>query len=415
MLNSKFAVMQARWLMIILMAHVLLWIVLKPPVPHSDDRVYVEEGLRFMQEDYHLSESPKSHRFMVIIPVTWWISLLGNHPFVVSLWPLQCTLLTIAGVFLLLRSYPQWAFLSSALIAFNVIQLIYSSVAFPDAVVSLFAFMTVACVAMRHEKTQGLGLLAALLLIIGFFAKQIILFILPFLIYVFYTDWKQNKPMIFWKQFTAAVMVLTGVVLCFSYLFTGELLFLAHAVEEHHNRVFVNLTASELFRRLTIAPLEFLFWQVGYWPLLLTAWPAFFLHDNRLNFWKSYALILLVTLWTGTTSFNQWSPVPLLDRMWMMWIVPLGILAGYTLKALVRQQLEKKIKLVFYAMFIVSALASLIIVHSTRAQLFLFFGVMFFTAEKFIYHQFGYRIASFTVLLPFAVLVLWFAVQNSHW
>jgi hypothetical protein len=407
--------MQVRWLVIILMVHVLLWIGLKPPVPHSDDRVYVEEGFRLLQPDYHLSESPKSHRFVVIIPVAFWVLLLGNHPFAVSLWPLQCTLLTIAGVFLFLRSYPQWAMLASAMIALNVIQLIYSSVAFPDAVVSLFAFMTVACVALRHEKTQGLGLLAALLLIIGFFAKQIILFILPFLIYVFYTDWKQNRPLVFWKQLTAAGVILTGVVLFFSHLFTGELLFLAHAVEEHHNRVFVNLTASELFRRLTTEPLKFLFWQVGYWPLLLTAWPAFFLHDSRLNFWKTYALILMVTLWAGTTSFHQWSPVPLLDRMWMMWIVPLSILSGYTLMALVRQQLEKKIRLVFYALFIVSALASLIIVHSTRAQLFLFFAVVFFTAERFIYHHFGYRTATLMVLLPFLVLVLWFAVQNSHW
>lgn len=311
----KFAVMNLRWLSAVLIIHILLWFLLKPPVPHSDDLVYVEEGLRMATPDYTISESPKSHRLLVIVPVTVFVKLFGNSPFVVSLWPLLCSLMTIAGVFFMLRKNPSVAMVASFLISCNIIQVIYSTVAFPDAVVSLFAFIAIAMVQFRHQNNSWIALMTAVTILAGFFAKQIMLLILPFISFISWEDIRRKTNLLFWKRFYASSAVIVMAVLLVSKGLTGQWFFLIQSVEEYHNDVFVNLSTKELLYRLTAEPLIFLFSQAGYWPLLLMAWPAFFLKDEMLNFWKKYAISLLMLLWFGTTSFHRWAPLPLLDRM----------------------------------------------------------------------------------------------------
>ncbi len=340
------------------MMHVLLWLLLKPPVPHSDDKVYVDEGLRMVRGEYSLSESPKSHRLLVIVPVTVFVKLLGNSPFVISLWPLLCSLMTIAGVFLLFRRKLYIALPASLFISCNIIQVIYSTVAFPDAVVSLFAFMAIALLHLRYENNLQIAVLTAAALLAGFFAKQIVLLIVPFIVITSWEDIRRKINLLFWKTFYAASLMAVVAVLLISKGLTGQWFFLIQAIEQHHNDVFVNLSSGELLYRLTAEPLVFLFSQAGYWPLLLMAWPAFFVRDEKLDFWKKYAVTLFVLLWFGTTSFHRWAPLPLLDRMWMMMIVPLSIMAACSLHAFMRIKLSPKIRVMFYGLFIISALAA---------------------------------------------------------
>lgn len=411
----KFAVMNLRWLTAVLIIHVLLWLALKPPVPHSDDKVYVEEGIRMTSSGYTISESPKSHRLLVIVPVTVFVKLFGHSPFVISLWPLLCSLLTIAGVFLLLRKNLLTALTSSLFISCNIIQVIYSTVAFPDAVVSLFAFMAIALIQQRQQHKIGIAFIAATTIVAGFFAKQIILLVIPFIIFIFREDSRNKMNAPFWKRFFAWLLFWGMAVLMVSKGLTGQWFFLIQSVEEHHNDVFVSLTSAELLSRLTIEPMVFIFSQTGYWPLLLMAWPAYFLKEELLDFWKRYAIILVLLLWFGTTSFQRWAPLPLLDRMWMMMVVPLSILASYSIMALLQNRLNKKIKTIFYSLFLLSAAAAFPSFHFSRTLLFLAFPLFFLMAEKRRIIKAGTENTLMVAMLPYIFLVIWFTVKNSNW
>lgn len=411
----KFAVMNLRWLTAVLIIHALLWLLLKPPVPHSDDLVYVEEGQRMTTPDYTLSESPKSHRLLVIVPIALFVKMLGHSPFVISLWPLLCSLMTITGVFLLLRKNLAVALTACVFIACNIIQVIYSTVAFPDAVVSLFAFMSVAFVGLRQHNSSWMALMTALIIMAGFFAKQIILLVVPFIVFISCVDFRKKTNQAFWKTFYASSSALAFVVLTASKLLTGKWFFLIQSVEKHHNDVFVKLPVQELFYRFTAEPVVFLFSHAGYWPLLLMAWPAFFINEARLNFWKKHAVFLFSLLWFGTTSFQRWAPLPLLDRMWMMMIVPLSIMAAYSLRALLQNSFSPKIKLVFYSLFIISALVAFPAFHLSRSLMLLMFPAGFFIAERWARNKQGKENAVITAMLPYVFLVIWFAVKNSNW
>lgn len=407
--------MNLRWLAAVLIIHVLLWLLLKPPVPHSDDLVYVEEGFRMASPDYTISESPKSHRFLVIIPVAVFVKLFGYSPFIVSLWPLLCSLMTIAGVYLLFRKNLSVALPASLIISCNIIQVIYSTVAFPDAVVSLFAFMAIALMHFRHQINSWVAFVTVAIILAGFFAKQIMLLIIPFIVFASREDISRKRNRLYWKRFYVASLLAVITVLLVSKGLTGQWFFLIQSVEVYHNDVFVSLTAQELLYRLTAEPMVFLFSQAGYWPLLLMAWPAFFLKEGTLSSWKKYAAILFVLLWFGTTSFNRWAPLPLIDRMWMMMIVPLSIMAAYSMNAFLQKKLSPKIRVMFYGMFIVSAFVAFPVFQLTRSLMLLMFAVGFFIAEKRETNKSGKDISMIAAMLPSVILVIWFVLKNSNW
>jgi len=403
-------------LVCILVTHTVLWLGLKPATPHSDDLNYVEEGDRIFSSDYTLSESPKSQRFTVIIPVKTFRLLLGSSPYATSLWPLLCSLLTIAAVFLLLwPANPQVAGSASLLLTFNIEQIIYASVAFPDVVVSLFACMAAALLSLRNDNNQWLPFWIVLILLTGFFAKQIILFILPFFVYTLINDYRNSNYKKFGVRFSLYSIGAAGILLAGSKWLTHDFLFLLHSVEKNHNDVFVNLSASELFYRLSIEPVIYLFQQLGYWPLILYAAPAFLIKDEKLLFWKQYLVFLVLMLWLFTTSFRYWAPLPLLSRMWMMTLLPLVILSAYSLHSFLKDNRNKTGLLIFLFLCLISVAVSLYFISPVRAWLFFSYlcGVL---AGKWVYnYKKDYLVASGLQWLPYVLTGIWFVIQNSNW
>lgn len=66
-------------------------------------------------------------------------------------------------------------------------------------------------------------------------------------------------------------------------------------------------------------------------------------------------------------------------------------------------------------MFIISAFVAFPAFHLTRSLMLLMFPLFFFIAEKWVIHRTGKANAVITVLLPYVLLVIWFAVKNSNW
>jgi hypothetical protein len=239
--------------------------------------------------------------------------------------------------------------------------------------------------------------------------------VIPFVVFISLEDIRKKMNVPFWKRFFASFTVLFVAVLAFSKQITGQWFFLLRSVEQHHNDVFVNPKAQELLTRLTVEPLAFLFSQTGYWPLLLMAWPAFFMKNENLNYWKKYVFLLFLLLWFGTTSFQRWAPLPLLDRMWMMMVVPLSIMASHSIWALLQNRFSLKIKSAFYLAFIISAMMALPVFHFWRMLLFLMFPFFILLAEKRMIIKSGTLANLLMVLLPYVILAMWFTGNNSNW
>jgi len=420
----------------LLFIHVGFWFILKPAPPFSDDKVYAINAESMVDGHYQLLESPKNHRLTVIAPTALFIKLFGESPFIVSLWTLLCSLITIACLFLFLSKYStiEVAFTSSFLIACNNLQIIYSVALFPDVIVALFAFLVIELIyTSRIENSSNLITIigATVYFYIGFLAKEIILIILPFIVFLFISDWIKKINKTFWIKFFIS-FISGGVILNAIYYFaTGDANFIYHCINKNHNEVFAIFTNEELIKRFTYQPLIFLFQSVGY-SILLLFFIGYFLskvgvtNQNKYNqkpgaplikFFSIYFLILLATYWWMPTSFNHLSPILLFgfERMWMLLLIPLAIIAANLLVEAIEGEGRKKLLLIT-AIFFIAALISVILSSYNRAFMFLLFSVFsifsILLKEKTNLNK---QIILSVLLIPVFFVALYFAYQNSNW
>lgn len=438
----------------LLFIHVALWFILKPAPPFSDDKVYALNAETMVEGHYHLLDSPKNHRLTVIAPTALFIKLFGENPYTVSLWTLLCSLATIVFLFLFLSKYSSFeiAFTASFLLACNNLQIIYSAALFPDVIVALFAFLVIERIytsrITNSAKTRTI-IEATVFFYIGFLAKEIILILLPFILFLFISDWMKKINRTFWIMFFIS-LILGGVILNAIYYFsTGDVNFIYHCINKNHNEVFALFSNDELIRRFTYQPLIFLFQSVGY-SILLFFFISYFIskvgHANPdqhafdhqsstqqflspdkkskplthplIKFFSVYFFTLLATYWWMPTSFNHLSPILLFgfERMWMMLLIPLAIVSAFAINKALDEENSRKGLLIISTIFALAANACVTLHSYNRAMMFLLFTFSSITAiilkEK---TNLGKRIILSILLLPVFLTALYFTLQNSGW
>ena len=114
------------------------------------------------------------------------------------------------------------------------------------------------------------------------------------------------------------------------------------SVEGTHNvsvqASFIAKSSAKVLDRLTLGPARFLVEQLGYGHLVLLAVPAL-VHMVRplrglpsgVRYWASYATVVLLCFWFGTTSLRSYNPLPISPRFLMPLLAPLSIVGGVTL------------------------------------------------------------------------------------
>ncbi len=402
-----------------LILHASCWYLLKPPAPHSDDLVYVQVAESIADGSYELNESPKNHRFTVILPALFFMKVFGNNPFAISLWSLLCSMATIVALYYFLhRVNAAIAILSCLLLSLNIIQVIHSTVLFPDIIVSLFIFLVVIMIFEGRNNLSGkFPFLAALFFLIGFFAKEIMLLLIPFILYMTVADLKKGESKLFWKRFYLWMISVFFLLITGFYLITGDFLFILHSVENNHNTVFVpELSNSDLLKRLTIEPLVFLFSLPGYVFLILFALISFSakIPDN-LKEWKYYLLILTATFWWATTSVNYWAPVLLYDRMWMPLIVPLCVMSAIALHAFFENQKTGITQIVFTGVFLISGILYAFCNSEKLSLMFFLYALLpvIFKWKK-NYFEKNKSLRLLFLLLPYSITLFYFILKNTN-
>ena len=424
-------------LFILLFIHVAFWFILKPTAPFSDDKVYALTAKTMVDGHYQLSESPKNHRLTVIAPTALFIKLFGENPFVVSLWTLICSLLTITCLFLFLSRFASLhiAFTASFLIACNNLQIIYSVALFPDVIVALFAFLVIERIyTSRAANTAKAWTIieAAVFFYIGFLAKEIIIIILPFIFFLFISDMIKKINRIFWIKFFIC-LISGGLILNDIYfMLTGDMNFIYHCINKNHNEVFALFSNDELIKRFTYQPLIFLFQSVGYSILLLYLISHFIAKvmiknpekiilspkPSLIRFFTAYFFILLATYWWMPTSFNHLSPILLFgfERMWMMLLIPLAIIAAHIIIKALDEEDSRKGFLIISTVFALAANACVSLTYYSRAMMFLLFT--FSSLAVIILKEntrLNKQILLGILLFPSFIIALYFCWQNSNW
>src|SRR6187549_3581446 len=85
-------VSRSVFILLLLLVHASLWFLFKPIAPGTDDLVYTWNAEMMAKGEYQLTDSPKNHRLTIIAPVALLIKVFGASPYVISLWPLLCSL-----------------------------------------------------------------------------------------------------------------------------------------------------------------------------------------------------------------------------------------------------------------------------------------------------------------------------------
>jgi len=396
-----------------LLIHTLLWIGLGASTPTTDDLCYLNDAKKISTGSYEFNESPKSQRLGMIWPTFLIIHIFGDSPTAIVLFPFIFSLFTIFILHKMFGNQGPINFVAIILLACNTTQLTFSNALFPDLILASIMLFICYIFWKRESSSKWTPILAGILLVTGFFIKQLIVIIVPYLFFLIAKDLFESKSLSFHLRFIFTTISLSLPILLLLEYLKGDWMFMISAVELHHNQVFANLKGIELIRRLTLEPLIFLNATSGFWPLLLLAIPALIQKsiNGMMREIKWYTVYLFVFMWIGTTSLESYAPILLLDRMWMPLIALLCYWAAQTIANPVNEQ---KWQMPFiWLSFIASAAISLSKSEEGLAAFYIItpLAITLTRNYKEILPE-KYNLIHWLAVTPFLLLAIWFVWSN---
>lgn len=336
-------------LLVALLCHVGLYLSLHGNFEFDRDAPhYARIAHELEQGTFELAPHPFSQRFGVTFPTAISYRLFGVNPISTTLWPLLCSLASIVIVFTATARFfgGRTAAIAAVLLTFNVVEARYASRLVPDLIVSTLMLATAALVhAGRYSDSRTRQLLTgaatALTLSLAVLAKETAIWIVPFLVLMMVGDLVRRRSRYMWAAVAVCGLLWMGVILFAYDQATGDALYRLSGIETTHNArswSFHGKSHAEYLERLTIGPARFFLEQPGFFLLMALALPAGLnvLRSARnlppgVRYWGGYLLTLFVVFWFGTTSFQFYNPLPLVERFLIALLPPLAILAAVTL------------------------------------------------------------------------------------
>ncbi|MGQ0827685.1 MAG: ArnT family glycosyltransferase [Bacteroidota bacterium] len=402
---------------LLLSIHITGWFLLKPVWPFSDDYCYCSRANDFLQGQFNLTYSQFQNRFGVYLPASAIFYFLGINPYTISLWPLIVSLLTISVVFIIVDKIANTpiAFISSFLIATNILQLTYAISLFPDLIVSFYCIAAILILyyGRQHENRDiRYPILFNIIVLIGFFTKETILLLAPFFLIVLVYDLYQKQNRLFWKRTLVFGVITILVQSLIYYSITGDVFHRIRSLIDFNSNGFLD-EKSKLYIQSKYSSniFKWISGELGYVFIAIMAVFSFFtLKRKAVNEFHFYITIyILVLLLEFITLFHieKYTALFMLNRMWMLIIAPLSIVAAYLI-----YKAEDK----FY-IFLIAAFAGLCsygfyAISLNRGLLF----VLFLIAAVISYYL-KYRTKTFNLLLlmPFMILFVYFIYSNSNY
>jgi 4-amino-4-deoxy-L-arabinose transferase-like glycosyltransferase len=405
----------------------MCWFAIKPIFPKSDPLVYFTFAKRILNHEYVFSHSVQSHRYGVFIPQAIFINLFGENPYVINLWTLLCSITTIFILYCFLLKYINRiiAVISGVLLSVNLIQIIYSSVVFPDIIVSLFALCCVYFIYRGRQEQQSWlknSLFFIMCFAFGFTAKESIGLVLPFVAFIFWKDWRKNNFLDFQKSSIMFLILFLLSVFVISKIITDDFIFFYKSYSYYTLYLPIH-NFTDFLKQISYEQIIWFNSQLGYIFIFIFSIPAFIngiIKKDRFSspesFISLYLIILFLSLWCGSISVFHLGYIPLVDRRWMTLIAPLCILSAISIhKIILNSSSRRSLYFLVSAFFVIGVLNS-VEVSIIRGALFFVFAATLF-AQDIIGKKIkdNYRIRTALILLPFFILAIQFLKTNSNY
>jgi len=303
------------------------------------------------------------NRIGTYLPVAIAIKLFGFDGYLLT-WVTVCELvLLLACVYLALWKYNKGvALLACALLGFSPAFLELSGTLYGDVMTALTSNLCILWIwRMRHvapHSNQIFGgiMLAALWYYALLTKESALYFLLP--IFIFFIEDKRNGRLkTFWNTAIFTGIAIGVSVLLIYQLKTGNALHRLSAIEFGPNINIDNYSRSSwtvLLTRVTVLPLKFMIEVFTFFMVFLPGvMQALSKSENaQESFFKKYMVSLCVMWWLGTQSFRTWSPILLIDRLWLPLLVPMAINAAHVLWNL-KQGKQKRYATIPIGIFII--------------------------------------------------------------
>jgi len=318
---------------------VLVWLYLPQAYIASDPWAYSSRAYSIMENLDFGKGHVFDHRIGLTIPVaiiyklfgisittTNLIALLSVITIFITIWvALPDNKSRTIGLFLALTSVPL---------------LKASSALFPDIVATAFMGISSLLLFNRHKYLSyrywiifPLG--AMLFLFWAFLAKLSAYWVLPLWIIYIIKDLRSKDFLVFKYFYTPAILfglILGTAYLYFSYITWGSALARLESVQSLtgvHLWAAEHMSTWDMFKRLTVLPIILFLKEYYIIPLLVLISP--WVIPKQLWGWIFYLLFCVGFFWFGSTSFTQYEPMPLFDRMVLPALPAIYILAAYVI------------------------------------------------------------------------------------
>jgi hypothetical protein len=326
---------------LIILVHLLVWFILKPAWPFSDDYCYASHASHLTDGSFHLSHDAFQSRFGVYFPTSFFFYCFGINPYTISLWPLIASLLTITIVYILILKIADesTALISSFLLSMNTLQILYSTALFPDIFIGLYSIAIILLLYYGKEikpNKKTIPLLFVLFIFIGILTKETIFLTFPFITLIAITDLLKKRCSIFWKR----TLIYTGIfsVLFFAsfYFLTGDAFFKIRILFSGSSALYSDSMHQFMLANYSHNILKWLNNELGLIFILLYSLSILLTikkYDlqNFKVFMSVYSFSLLLFL--GILFYtDKYGVLFMMDRVWLITITPLCILTALFIK-----------------------------------------------------------------------------------
>ncbi|MEO5570357.1 MAG: glycosyltransferase family 39 protein [Bacteroidia bacterium] len=400
---------------------------MKPLFPKGDPFVYFINAKRILEHGYFFSDSVQSHRFGVFIPQAILLKLFGESPYIINLWTLVSSVATLFILYYFLLKYINRAVavIAGLLLSVNLIQVIYSSVVFPDIIVSLFAISCIYFIYKGRKEEQSWlknSLLFVLCFAFGFAVKESVVLVLPFVAFIFWKDFRDKKLLAFQKISIVFLILFTLFVFIVSKIITDDFMFFYKSYGYYTVYSPLN-NLTDFLIQISYKPVVWFNSQLGYIFLFIFSIPAFIdgiIKKDRFSSLESfislYFIVLFLSLWCGSISVLPFGYIPLVDRRWMTLIVPLCILSAISIHKIILNSISRKFFYFLISVFFILGVLNTLEITIIRGTLFFgFAGTLLL--QEFISKKTksNYWIRTVLILLPFFILAIQFLRTNSNY
>lgn len=303
-------------------------------IAFSDDVTYLKFGQSLWTGEAFPDDSHFGHRWGAFLFSGLFTFLFGFSDWIGSL----ASLIFVLGTYSLL--YAQFKekkqrFWFILFFCTQVYFLHFNNKVFPDPLLAFWICLVPVTATYRKKYPMTMSLVMALAFIIGFSTKEMMVFLLPFPLILFYLDWKNGQNLQFYAYFFVSSAFILGAYFTAYHLITGDILSRFASVNEGHyisEFTYADKGLGAVLKRLTYLPF-LIFVERSYWIWLVLGLPGIvkaFKTKQPFFFEMALASIcLMFGFWFMSSTLEFYNPIYLNPRHLIILVPVLAVLIAY--------------------------------------------------------------------------------------